>query len=150
MVQFLIVDDGSSLESKISPPPPRLSIEFVIVGGAIAGITAAVSLARAGHKVTLLDNDPNLFKVRTRPSCSPNININISHVQYIRAPWAEDVEWLQTRRDCSIGGGWRRPSAQPPSSLQVCSSQDVRLVPFSVSALHDKHVSISLVQVLTA
>lgn len=86
MVQFLIVDDGSSLESKISPPPPRLSIEFVIVGGAIAGITAAVSLARAGHKVTLLDNDPNLFKVRTRRYCSPNININIHPCIIYKSP----------------------------------------------------------------
>lgn len=40
-------------------------------------MTAAVSLARAGHKVTLLDNDPDLFKVRARPSCYPQININI-------------------------------------------------------------------------
>ena len=39
----------------------------MIVGGAIAGITAAVALARAGHKVTVLDNDPDFFKVRRRP-----------------------------------------------------------------------------------
>ncbi|KAI0753971.1 hypothetical protein C8Q80DRAFT_1216279 [Daedaleopsis nitida] len=37
----------------------RLSIEFVIIGGSLTGFCSAISLARAGHKVTLFDiTDP--------------------------------------------------------------------------------------------
>ncbi|KAJ8494762.1 hypothetical protein ONZ51_g2097 [Trametes cubensis] len=35
--------------------PDFLPIEFVIVGGAISGLTAAIALSRVGHKVTVLD-----------------------------------------------------------------------------------------------
>ncbi|TBU22985.1 FAD/NAD(P)-binding domain-containing protein [Dichomitus squalens] len=38
-----------------------LSIEFIIVGGAISGLASAVSLARVGHKVTVLDDSSDFY-----------------------------------------------------------------------------------------
>ncbi|KAI0373571.1 FAD/NAD(P)-binding domain-containing protein [Pilatotrama ljubarskyi] len=35
--------------------PDFLPIEFIIVGGAISGLTAAIALSRVGHKVTVLE-----------------------------------------------------------------------------------------------
>ncbi|KAI0769575.1 FAD/NAD-P-binding domain-containing protein [Trametes elegans] len=35
--------------------PDFLPIEFVVVGGAISGLSAAIALSRVGHKVTVLD-----------------------------------------------------------------------------------------------
>ncbi|KAI1784260.1 FAD/NAD(P)-binding domain-containing protein [Ganoderma leucocontextum] len=58
----------------LSQPPPCLSIQFVIIGGSITGMTAAVGLARAGHQVTVLDSDPDFFKSPMGGGCrvAPN------------------------------------------------------------------------------
>ncbi|KAI0737653.1 FAD/NAD-P-binding domain-containing protein [Daedaleopsis nitida] len=36
--------------------PDLLSIEFIIIGGSLTGLSSAIALARAGHKVTLFDS----------------------------------------------------------------------------------------------
>lgn len=40
-----------------------MQIEFIIVGGAITGLSAAIALSRVGHKVTVLDNLPSFSEV---------------------------------------------------------------------------------------
>ena len=35
--------------------PDFLQIEFVVVGGSISGLSAAIALTRVGHKVTVVD-----------------------------------------------------------------------------------------------
>ncbi len=42
-----------------------MPIEFLVVGGSIAGLSAAIALRRAGHKVTVFDIENPFEAVRT-------------------------------------------------------------------------------------
>lgn len=57
--------------TKFLPPgqrtPDFLQIEFLIVGGAITGLSAAIALSRVGHKVTVLDTLPSFSDVSKAP-----------------------------------------------------------------------------------
>ena len=46
--------------------PDFLPIEFIIIGGGVAGLTSAIALSRVGHHVTLLEVDPTFKEVRCR------------------------------------------------------------------------------------
>ena len=46
--------------------PDFLPIEFIIIGGGVAGLTSAIALSRVGHQVTLLEVDPTFKEVRRR------------------------------------------------------------------------------------
>ena len=46
--------------------PDFLPIEFIIIGGGVAGLTSAIALSRVGHQVTLLEVDPTFKEVRYR------------------------------------------------------------------------------------
>lgn len=52
-----------------------LPIEFVVLGGGIAGLTAALSLSRVGHHVTLIEQGPALSETALSGGCrlGPNV-----------------------------------------------------------------------------
>ncbi|CCM04374.1 uncharacterized protein FIBRA_06548 [Fibroporia radiculosa] len=54
---------------------PILSIEFIIVGGGIAGLSAACALSKVGHKVTVLDQGDDFLNTEYGGGCrlAPNM-----------------------------------------------------------------------------
>lgn len=46
--------------------PDFLPIDFIVIGGGIAGLTASISLSRVGHRVTLLEQKWDFDEVRTK------------------------------------------------------------------------------------
>lgn len=46
--------------------PDVLKINFVVIGGGIAGLTSAISLTRAGHSVTVLEQSDDFDEVYLR------------------------------------------------------------------------------------
>lgn len=49
--------------SKSTIPKAPISLHFIIVGGGLGGVTASIALSLAGHKVTLLEQAPQLGEV---------------------------------------------------------------------------------------
>ncbi|KAI0633896.1 FAD/NAD(P)-binding domain-containing protein [Trametes polyzona] len=49
--------------------PDFLPIEFLVVGGAITGLSAAIALSRAGHKVTVLEHMPSFSETPMGAGC---------------------------------------------------------------------------------
>ncbi|KAL1945600.1 hypothetical protein VTO73DRAFT_1602 [Trametes versicolor] len=49
--------------------PDFMQIEFLIVGGAITGLSAAIALSRVGHKVTVLDTLPSFSETPMGAGC---------------------------------------------------------------------------------
>lgn len=47
------------------PRTASLKLRFVIVGGSLGGLAAALALARAGHAVLVLEKSSSLVKVRS-------------------------------------------------------------------------------------
>lgn len=52
----------------------RLSINIVIVGCGLGGLAAAHALAKAGHKVTILEDAPAIGEVGAGIQVSPNVS----------------------------------------------------------------------------
>lgn len=48
-----------------SSTPDFLPIQVVIIGAGIAGLTTAIALRRAGHEVTVLEQEADISVVRT-------------------------------------------------------------------------------------
>ncbi|KAI0790702.1 FAD/NAD-P-binding domain-containing protein [Abortiporus biennis] len=46
-----------------------LPIEFLILGGGVAGLCSAITLTRAGHQVTLLERDSDITETRGAAGC---------------------------------------------------------------------------------
>lgn len=62
-------DRGSfdHLQQTNTPKQATLPIEFLIIGGGIAGLACAIALRRVGHRVVVLEKDKQL----THVSCIP-------------------------------------------------------------------------------
>lgn len=85
-----------------------LPIDFVIVGGSISGLSAAIALTRIGHKVTVIDiDDPfkpvSFFFALSMPERRHDAPATIS-----RHPMMLAFDCPRTRPRCIIDGGWRR------------------------------------------
>ncbi|HEY1177545.1 MAG TPA: FAD/NAD(P)-binding protein, partial [Phytomonospora sp.] len=53
-------DDGTRADEPLADPAGRSARDAVVVGGGLAGITAALALADAGVRVTLIEGRPRL------------------------------------------------------------------------------------------
>ncbi|PCH43482.1 FAD/NAD(P)-binding domain-containing protein, partial [Wolfiporia cocos MD-104 SS10] len=55
--------------------PDFLPIDFIVIGGGIAGLTASISLSRVGHRVTLLEQKWDFDETQLAGGCriAPNI-----------------------------------------------------------------------------
>ncbi|KAI0958323.1 hypothetical protein AcV7_004175 [Taiwanofungus camphoratus] len=55
--------------------PDFLPIQFIIIGGGVAGLTAAIALSRVGHRVTLLEQGDDFEETKLAGGCriSPNL-----------------------------------------------------------------------------
>lgn len=71
----------NSTTSKLLPPKKyaALAIDFLIVGGGIAGLASAIALTRIGHRVTVLERDATVDHVRHSPSYSVDIDGTDNH-----------------------------------------------------------------------
>lgn len=70
-----------SSDSERSPVPLRasLAIDFLVVGGGIAGLASAVALSRAGHRVLVLEKSDGL---RNRRAGGVRIPPNMSKILF--------------------------------------------------------------------
>ena len=50
-----------------------LHLRFLVIGGGLAGIGAAIALAKQGHTITLLEGQDSFSEVRTENSYPPQI-----------------------------------------------------------------------------
>lgn len=64
---ILMVNSQDSKPSKLLPPKKyaALPIDFLIIGGGIAGLSSAIALTRVGHRVTLIERDATVDHVST-------------------------------------------------------------------------------------
>ncbi|TFK50180.1 FAD/NAD(P)-binding domain-containing protein [Heliocybe sulcata] len=63
------------------PAVPSLTIEFVIVGGGIAGLACAFALRRIGHRVLVLERDDGTDQTKVAGGCRlpPNMSKILNH-----------------------------------------------------------------------
>lgn len=60
-----------------TPTEPTISLNVIIVGGGIAGLTTAYCLGRAGHRITILEQAPWLEEVGAGIQLAPSTHLTI-------------------------------------------------------------------------
>jgi salicylate hydroxylase len=48
-----------------------LQLRFVVIGGSVAGLAAALALQKVGHKVLVLEKSDGRYRVRIFVVCTP-------------------------------------------------------------------------------
>ena len=111
--------------------PDFLPIEFLVIGGSIAGLSAAIALTRVGHQVTVIDwNDP--FKpVRLPCSCLRVPSHCANYGRAGRQITTQASGYRPIRPRCTIDGGWSSAYGRPRSSPRERCSRRVRAPPFA-------------------
>ncbi|WP_233560014.1 FAD-dependent oxidoreductase [Oleomonas cavernae] len=127
-------------------PAPSFVTDALIVGGGMAGLTAAIALARAGLSVVLVDEQPPPLTVT--PEFDGRVSaITHASVQLFKAlgAYAAMAPFAQPILDIRVSDG--RPGERPSPLFLHFHHGDVGPEPFGVM-LENRHTRIGLMQTL--
>ena len=97
------------------PHQTSFALDFLVIGGSSAGLSAAYALRRVGHRVLVLEQNPDFFDVSSFPLAHSRRPADSNFLSF-RNTDVVDTDYRPTCPKSSITGAWKSVSASSASN----------------------------------